>query len=66
MSAEQERLRTVFGLALCIRQDNLEVFGDLVTPYGLSEEQRALVRTLAATASEDDLRDFGLYLAEKP
>ena len=42
----------------------------MVRPYGLDEEQHALVRMLAAAlarmASEDDLRDFGLYLAGKP
>lgn len=70
MSTEQERMRTVLALALCIKEDNLEVFGELVRPYRLTEEQLALVRmcaaTLATLASEDDLRDFGLHLAGKP
>lgn len=70
MSADREPLRTVLSRALCVKEDNLEVFGELVRRYGLPEQQEALVRMLAATlatlASEDDLRDFGLHLAGKP
>jgi hypothetical protein len=64
------RCEPCLALALCIKQDNLEVFGELVRPYGLNEEQTALLRmfasVLVALASEDDLRKFGLHLAGKP
>jgi hypothetical protein len=48
MSAERETLRTVFGLALCIKEDHLGGFEELIRPYGLDEEQHALVRMLVA------------------